>query len=83
MQVFFCKIRYLERELSKSLKKLSLIFLLNPALFHVQDYEKQKGPGTGDQLLFGLQNMFRKISLLKMITCPSSTINYFTLICPF
>ena len=29
-----------------------------------QSYQKQKGPGTSDQSLFGLQNKFRKIPVL-------------------
>ena len=46
-------------------KKLTLFFLSNPVPFiNGQDYEKQKGPGTSDQLLFRLQNKFRKIPLL-------------------
>ena len=58
-------IRYFERELSKSLKKLTLFFLLNSFPFNGQDHEKQKGPGTSDKLLFRLQK-FRKIHLLVM-----------------
>ena len=38
------KIRYFKRGLPKSLKKLTLFFLLNPVPFNEQDYEKQKGP---------------------------------------
>ena len=34
------KIRYFERELSKSLKKLTLFFLLNPVPFNGQSYQK-------------------------------------------
>ena len=58
------KIRYFERELSKSLKKVTLIFLLNLIPFNGQSYEKKKGPGTSDQSLFRLQNKFIKIPLL-------------------
>ena len=43
------KIRYVERGLSKSLKKLTLFFLSNPVPFNGEDYKKQKGPGTSDQ----------------------------------
>ena len=31
-----------------------------------QSYQKQKGPGTSDQLLFRSQNKFRNIPLLVM-----------------
>ena len=60
------KIRYFERGLSKSLKKLTLFFVLNPVPFKGQVYQKQKGSETGDQSLLGLQNNFRKIYLLVM-----------------
>ena len=66
MQKIILKIRYFERRLSKSLKKLTLFFLSNPALFNGQDNEKQKVPGTSNQPLFKLQNKFRKIPLLKI-----------------
>ena len=42
----------------KALKKF-------PVLFNGQSYQKE-GPGTSDQLLFRLQNKFRKIPLLVM-----------------
>ena len=48
----------------KSLKKLTLLFLLNPVPFSGQSYQKQKGPGTTDQLPFRLRNKFTKISFL-------------------
>ena len=66
MQKILLKIRYFERRLSKSLKKLTLFFPSNPALFHGQGNEKQKVPGTSNQSLFRLQFKFRKISLLKI-----------------
>ena len=47
--------------------KLTLFFLSNPINFNGQSYEKQKGPGTSDQLLFRLQIKFREISLLVYI----------------
>ena len=37
---------------------------MDPVPFSGQDYEKQKGLGTSDQLPFRLQNKFRKIPLL-------------------
>ena len=48
----------------KALKKAT--FLLNLVPFNRQIYQKQNGPGTSDQSLFGLQNKFRKIPLLVM-----------------
>ena len=58
------KIRYVERGLSKSLKKLTLFFLSNPVPFNGEDYKKQKGPGTSDQSPLRLQNQFQKIPFL-------------------
>ena len=57
----YFKNKYFERGLSKSLKKLTLFFLFNPASFNGQ---KQKWPGTSDPLIFRLRNKFRKIPLL-------------------
>ena len=53
--------------LSKTFKKLTLFFLLNPVSFNGQSYQKQKGPGTSGYSLFGLRNKFTKISLLYCI----------------
>ena len=39
---------------------------MNPVPFNGQNYQTQKGPGASDQLLFRLQNKFRKIILLVM-----------------
>ena len=64
MQEILFKIRYFERGLSKSLKKLTLFFLSNPVPFNGQSYQKQKGSGTSAQSLFRLPNKFRKIPLL-------------------
>ena len=66
MQEIILKVRYFERGLSKSLKKVTSFFLSNPVPFNRQNYQKQKGPGTSDQSLFRLQNKFRKIPLLVM-----------------
>ena len=60
MQEILLKIRFFERELSKTLKKLTIFFLLNPFSFNGQSYQKQKGPGTSDQSLFRLQIKFTK-----------------------
>ena len=64
MQEILLTVRYFERGLSKSLKKVTLLFLLNPVPFNGQSCNKQKEPGTSDQSYFRLQNKFRKISLL-------------------
>ena len=66
MQEVLLRIRYFERGLQKTFKKLALFCLSNPVPFNRQDYEKQKGPGTSDQSLFRLQNKFREIPLLVM-----------------
>ena len=47
-----------------TLKWLASFFLSNPVPFNGQSYQTQKGLGTSDQLLFRLQNKFRKIPLL-------------------
>ena len=57
------KIRYFERALSKILKKVDFIFLLNPVPFNGRSYQKQKGSGTSDQLLLRSQMKSRKIIL--------------------
>ena len=43
---------------------LTLFFLLNPVLSNEQSYQKQKEPGTSDQLLFRLQKKKKKIPLV-------------------
>ena len=57
---------FLKRIIKMPYKKITLLFLSNPFPFNGQDYQKQKGPGTSDQLLFRLQKKFRKIPLLVM-----------------
>ena len=54
----------LKKDYQKPLKKLTLFCLFNPVPFNGQSYQKQKGLGASGQLLFRLQNKFRKISLL-------------------
>ena len=66
MQEIILKVRYFERRLSKSLKKVTSFFLSKPVPFNRRNYQKQKGPGISDQLLFRLQNKFRKIPLIVM-----------------
>ena len=66
MQEIPLKMRYFERGLSKSLKKVNLFFLMNPVPSNGQNYQTEKGPGTSDQLVFSLRNKFRKIPLLVM-----------------
>ena len=63
---FFLKLDILKEYFQKALKKLPAFFLSSPVPFNGQDYEKQKGPGTGDQSLFRLQNKFRKKILLAI-----------------
>ena len=58
------KNKILKEDYQKVLKKIISFFLLNPVPFNRQNYLKQKGPRTSDQLLFRLQNKFRKIPLL-------------------
>ena len=67
MQEILLKIRYFEIGLSKTLKKVNFMFSSEPfssVPFNGQSYQKQRGPGTSDQLLFRLRNKFRKIPLL-------------------
>ena len=61
MQEILFKRRCFEGGLSKSLKKVKHFFLLNPVPFDGQSYQKEKGSGTSDQLLFWLQNKFKNI----------------------
>ena len=58
--------RILKKDYQKALKKVTSFFLPNPVPFNKQNHQKQKGPGTSDQLLFTLQNKFTKIPLLAM-----------------
>ena len=48
------KNKIFEKGLSKTLKKVNLFFPSNPVPFNGKSYQKQKGPGTSDQLLFKL-----------------------------
>ena len=54
----------MKEDYQKALRKLTLFFLSNQVPFKWQSYQKQNGPGTSDESLFGLQNKFRKIPLL-------------------
>ena len=63
MQKFILKIRYFERGLPKSLKKVKFIFLSNPVPYNGQSYQKQKEFGSSHQSLFRPGNKFRKIPL--------------------
>ena len=54
----------MKEDYQKPLKKSTLFFLPNPVPFNVESYQQQKGPGTSDQSLLRLQNMFTKIPLL-------------------
>ena len=66
MRESLLKLRYFERGLSKSLKKLTSSFHLNPVHFNGSSYQKQKGIGTSDQSFFRLQSKFKKIPLLAI-----------------
>ena len=48
------------------MKKSTLFFLLDPVPFNGQNDQKQKRSGTSNELLFRLQNKFRKVILLVM-----------------
>ena len=48
MEEIHLEIRYCERQLSNSPKKLTLSFLLNTIYFNVQNHQKQKEPETSD-----------------------------------
>ena len=65
MQEILLKIRYFEKGLSKALNKSAIFFIPNPVPFNAQSCQKQKGPGTSDQLIFRLQNKFSKIPVIK------------------
>ena len=52
----------MKEDYQKALKKLTLFVLRTQSLL----MEKQKESGTSDQLLFMLQNKFRKVPLLIM-----------------
>ena len=54
----------MKEDYQKPLKMSTLFFLLSPVPFDGQNYQKQKRPGTSEQLIFRLQNKFRKIPLL-------------------
>ena len=51
----------------KALKKVNFFFLSNPVPFNGCNYQKQKGSGTSDQLLFRLQNKFKILFYLLYI----------------
>ena len=64
MKEILLKIRFLEQDYQKPLKKSTLFFLPSPVPSNVRSYQKQKGPGTSGRSLLKLENMFRKIPLL-------------------
>ena len=61
-----CFKNILKKHYQKVFKKITSFFLLNPVPFSRPNYQKQKGPGTSDQLLLRLRNNLRKIPLLVM-----------------
>ena len=71
MQEIILKVRYFKIGLSKSLKTLTLFFLLNPVPFSGKNYRKQKGPGTSDnwsqnKTNSGYKTNSKKLPLLVM-----------------
>ena len=64
MQEIPLKKDILKGDYKKSIKKLTLISVLNPIPFNGQNYQTQKGLGTSYQLLFKLPNKLIKIYLL-------------------
>ena len=64
----YFKMRYFEKGLSKSLKKVNFIFPFEPSPFNGQSYQKQKETGTSAQSFSRSRNKFRKIPLF-VICC--------------
>ena len=56
----------MKEDYRKSLKMLTAFVRENPTPYNGQVYEKQMGSKAMYQLIFRLQNKFRKIPLLKM-----------------
>ena len=54
-QKFNAETNILKEDYQRALKEVT---------FNGQSYQKQKGPGTREQLLFRFKNKFRKIPLL-------------------
>ena len=54
-------------DFQKTLRKSTLFFLSNPVSFNGQNYQKQKGPGTSDQLLLRLQKQAQKNSFVSFL----------------
>ena len=50
----YLKVRYLNEDYQKALKKATSFFLSKAVPFNRQSYQKQKGPGTSGQSLFRL-----------------------------
>ena len=63
MQEILLKIRYFDRGLLKSLKKVNFIFSFEPSPFNGQSYQEQKGSGTSGRSIFRLRNKCKKIPL--------------------
>ena len=66
MQEILIKKDILKEGYQKASEKLTLLFLLNPVSFYGQSYQKEKGSGTSDQLLFRVQNKFKNIPHKKI-----------------
>ena len=63
MQEILLKIRYFGRGLSKSLKKVNLMFSFKPIPFSGQSFQEQKGPGASEKLLFVVFKLIQKLQL--------------------
>ena len=55
----------MKEDYEKALKKLTLFFLSNQVPFHGQIHQKQKGPGTSDQVALEITKQVPKNSLIS------------------
>ena len=53
----------MKEDYQKAFKRITLVFLSNPAPFNGQNYQKRKRSGTSDQSLLMLQSKFKNILL--------------------
>ena len=57
----------MKEDYQKALKKVTLFFLLNPVIFNRQNYQKQKGPGTSDQVAIQVTRKVQKNSFISYV----------------
>ena len=57
----------MKEDYQKALKKVTLFFLLNPVIFNRQNYQKQKGPGTSDQVAIQVMRKVQKNSFISYV----------------